>query len=150
VTGEVAKQWIYRHQLPATKQSNGYWVSKAKDMEDLHAQRDLSRKKFMVIGGTGTGLDETVSAIRELGHEPVIARNAADARLKARDLYPSLFVINVSAPHADAWEMLGQVRRTGGVHTSQSVVSVSGNPQSEPVLTKRVQVLTENVHRSGH
>jgi CheY-like chemotaxis protein len=123
VTGEAVKQWIYHRRLPATKLSNGYWKIKVQDLEDfIKARRNLGQKKIMVIDAAGPGLGEVVSAIEKLGHQPVVARNAADAVLKAADLYPSLFVVNVSLTHLDAWKLMQRVRKTRNIRNAPILI----------------------------
>jgi CheY-like chemotaxis protein len=123
VTGEAVKQWIYHRRLPATKLSNGYWKIKVQDLEDfIKARRNLGQKKIMVIDNSGPGISEVVSAIEKLGHQAVVAHNAADALLKAADLYPSLFVVNVSLTHLDAWKLLQRVRKTRNIRNAPILI----------------------------
>jgi PleD family two-component response regulator len=123
VTGETVKNWIYRRRLPATKLSNGFWKIKVRDLEDfVKARRNLGQKKVMVIDAAGPGLGEIVTAIEKLGHEPIVAQNAADAVLKAADLYPSLFVVNVSLAHLDAWKLLQRVRETRHIRSAPILI----------------------------
>jgi CheY-like chemotaxis protein len=123
VTGEAVKQWIYHRRLPATKLSNGYYKIKVRDLEDfIKARRDLGQKKIMAIEAAGPGLGEVVAAIKKLGHEPVVAHNAADALLKAADLYPALFVVNVSLTHLDAWKLMQRVRKTRNIRNAPILI----------------------------
>ena len=123
VTGEAVKQWIYHRRLPANRLSNGYWVIKARDLEDfIKARRDLGQKRIMVIDAAGPELVESVAAIEKLGHQPVVAQNAADALLKAADLYPALFVVNVSLTHLDAWKFMERVRQTRNIRNAPFLI----------------------------
>jgi len=123
VTGEAVKQWIYHRRLPATKLSNGYWKIKVQDLEDfIKARRNLGQKKIMVIDAAGPGLGDIVSAIEKLGHQPVVAHNAADAVLKAADLYPSLFIANASLTHLDVWKLLQRVRKTRNIRNAPILI----------------------------
>ena len=123
VTGEAVKQWIYHRHLPATKLSNGYWKIKVQDLEDfIKARRNLGQRKIMVIDQPGPSLDDVARAIEKLGHQPVVAHNAADAMLKAADLYPSLFIVNISLAHLDAWKLLQRVRKTRNIRNAPILI----------------------------
>jgi len=123
VTGEAVKLWVRHRRLPATKLSSGYYQIKVRDLEDfIKARRDLGQKKIMAIDAAGPGLGAVVSAIEKLGHQPVVAHNAADALLKAADLYPALFVVNVSLTHLDAWKLMQRVRKTRNIRNAPILI----------------------------
>lgn len=118
ITGEAVKQWIYHRRLPAIKLSNGYWKIKVSDLEQfMQMRQDLTQRRIMVIDNAGAQLDELSSAIEKLGHQAVVAHNATDALLKAADLYPSLFIVNVSATAADAWKLIAKIRKSRNIKT---------------------------------
>jgi excisionase family DNA binding protein len=111
VTAGAVKQWIRRGRLPATKQGKGYWAIKAGDVKDfVRARSSRGRKRIMVIGA-GPGLDEVVAAIGELGQEAVVARSATDALLKAANVRPATFIVDLCASGPDPWAL---IRRLGG------------------------------------
>src|ERR1700759_3903851 len=86
VTGEAGKQWIYRRKLPAFKLANGYWKVKVADFEGfLKARTEVGRRHILVTDGGNSGISEIVKALEELGHQPVLSNNYADAQLKAMD-----------------------------------------------------------------
>ena len=112
VTGGAVKQWIRCRWLPATKQSKGYWVIKAGDLKDfVRARSNCGRKRIMVIGAR-PGLGEVVAAIRKLGREAVVARNAADALLKAANVRPATFIVDLCAFGPDPWALIRRLRGT--------------------------------------
>ncbi|MCZ7648715.1 MAG: helix-turn-helix domain-containing protein [Planctomycetota bacterium] len=116
VTGEAVKQWIYHRRLPATKLSNGYWKIKVADLENfIRARQNLGQKRIMVIDNDEANIKELVGAIERLGHDPIVAHNASDALLKASDLYPSLFIVNVTASIFEPWKLLDKVRKTRNI-----------------------------------
>ena len=117
VTGEAVKQWIYHRRLPATKLSNGYWKVRVGDLEEyIRARQDLSNKRILLIDNAGSDVQELSQAVEKMGHVPVIAHNSADALLKASDLYPSLFIVNVSMS-GDPWKLLQKIRQTRNIKT---------------------------------
>jgi len=119
VTGEAVKQWIYNRRLVATKLSNGYWKIKVSDLEEfIKARRDLGQKKIMIIDTPGAATNGIASAIEKLGHTVVLAHAQADALLKAADLYPSLFVANVSMKDLDVWKLLERIRNTRNIRNA--------------------------------
>jgi len=123
VTGEAVKQWIYHRRLPATKLSNGYWKIKVQDLEDfIKARQNLGQKKIMVIDASGSASTEIANAIEKLGHQAVVAHNQADALLKAADLYPSLFIVNVSIKDFDAWKLLQRIRNTRNIRNAPLLI----------------------------
>ena len=118
VTGEAVKQWVYHRRLPATKLSNGYWKIKVADLEQfVKSRQDHTQKKILIIDGSGQGLNDMIEAVEKLGHVAVVAHNSADALLKASDLYPSLFIVNVSMPQTDSWKLLEKFRETRNIKT---------------------------------
>jgi CheY-like chemotaxis protein len=119
VTGEAVKQWIYHRQLPATKLSNGYWKIKVQDLEGfIAARQNLGQKRIMLVDEAGPGLAEIVPVIEKLGHQVIVAHNEADALLKALDLYPSLFIVNVSFTSLNAWKLLQRIRKTSSIRNA--------------------------------
>ena len=116
VTGEAVKQWIYHRRLPATKLSNGYWKIKVSDLESyIRARQNMGQKRILIIDSGGPATNELVSALEKLGHQTIVAHNAADALLKATDLYPSLFIVNMDTGPFDAWKLLSKIRRTRNI-----------------------------------
>ena len=111
MTGEAVKQWIYRRQLPAVKLPNGFWRVKVDDLERFLKHRAASERRnllaFGLEGKQGAGLKE---AIEDKGHALHHANVYADALLKAADIVPALFLINVSKP--DGWKLLEKVRKS--------------------------------------
>ena len=123
VTGEAVKQWIYHRRLPATKLSNGYWKIKVSDLDAfIRARQNLGQKKIMFIDAPGPALNEMVGAIEKMGHQAYASQNAADALLKAVDVYPSLFVVNVSLPGVDVWRLMERVRKTRNIRNAPIVI----------------------------
>jgi len=116
VTGEAVKQWIYRRRLPATKLSNGYWKVRVQDLDDfIKARHNFSSKRILLLHRAGAELDEMVKAIAGMGHEAVVANNTADALLKATDLFPSLFIVDVATPEFEPWKLLTRIRSTRNI-----------------------------------
>jgi len=95
VTGEAVKQWIYHRRLPANKLSNGYWKIRVRDLEDfITARQNMGKKKIMIVDAAGS--KDIANAVEKMGHQAIVAQNKADALLKAADLYPAVFIVNVS------------------------------------------------------
>ena len=112
ITGEAVKQWIYHRRLPAVKLSNGYWKIRIKDLEDfMKARQDVGYRRIMVIDQAGASTQDLVKAIESLEQEPVVAHNFADALLKAADLLPSLFIINLAVNRTEAWDFIERIRK---------------------------------------
>lgn len=123
VTGEAVKQWIYHRRLPATKLSNGYWKIKVLDLEDfIKARQNLGQKKIMIIDSAGASSSEIANAIEKLGHQVIVAHNQADALLKAADLYPSLFIANVSLKEFDVWKLMQRIRTTRNIRNAPLLI----------------------------
>jgi len=117
VTGECVKQWIYHRHIKATKLSNGYWMVKVQDLTDyIKARQNLGHKKIMIVDTAEN--KEAAQAVEELGHEPVTAINKSDALLKAADLYPAMFIINLSANEFDPWKLAQRIRKTRNIRTA--------------------------------
>jgi CheY-like chemotaxis protein len=57
-------------------------------------------------------MNDVALAVEELGHQPVVAHNYADALLKSLDHYPALFVINLSIKDVEPWKLAEKVRTT--------------------------------------
>jgi CheY-like chemotaxis protein len=111
VTGEAVKQWIYRRRLPAVKLTNGFWKVKVADFERyLRARREVARRCILVFAARPDGLDDILSAISGLGHEPLLSHGHADALLKAHDHMPALFIINLLQDNAEPWKLAEKVR----------------------------------------
>jgi PleD family two-component response regulator len=109
--------------LPATKLSNGYWKIRVADLEDfIKARQNLGQKKVMVIDESGPAMQEMVTALEKLGHQVIAAHNAADALLKAADLYPSLFIANVSLTQMDIWKLLKRIRNTRNIRNAPIII----------------------------
>ena len=112
LTGEAVKQWIYHRRLPAIKLSNGYWKIRIKDLEDfIKAKQDVSHRRILIVDQVGAASQDLAKCVVELEHEPVLAHNCTDALLKAVDLLPSLFVINLAVNPAEAWGLIEKVRK---------------------------------------
>jgi len=113
VTGEAVKQWIYRRKLPAVKLANGYWKVKVTDFETfLRARHEIGKRHVLIADAKGVDNSDVAKAIDALGAQPVIARNYADALLKAMDHYPALFVITISDGDTDSWKLADKIRGT--------------------------------------
>lgn len=143
VTGEAVKQWIYHRRLPATKLSNGYWKVKVSDLEDfIKARQDLSHRRILVIDNQGSSLNEMIAAIEKLGHEPVIAHNVSDAMLKAVDLLPSLFIVNLSLNPTECWKLVDRIRKTRNIRRLPILILADGDlkeSESETALELGIQ-----------
>jgi len=141
VTGECVKQWIYGHRLPANKLSNGYWKIKVRDLEDfIKARQNLGQKRIMIVDTTGS--KELVDAVEKLGHRPIVAHSQADAILKAADLYPSVFIVNVSIREFDAWKLLDRIRNTRNIRNAPVLIITERNlkdHESEQALSLNAQ-----------
>jgi CheY-like chemotaxis protein len=123
VTGEAVKQWIYHRRLIATKLTNGYWKIKVSDLEGfIKARQDLGQKKIMIIDAPGPRSSEIASAIEKLGHTVVLAQTPIDALLKAADLYPSLFVANVSLKEFDVWKLMQRISNTRNIRNAPLLI----------------------------
>ena len=117
VTGACVKQWIFARRLRATQLRNGYWKIKAQDLLDyMKTRQGPGQKKIMIIDTAHT--KEAIEAVEELNHQPVVADSKSDALLKAADLYPSLFVINVSASELEPWNLIKQIRTTRNIRNA--------------------------------
>lgn len=123
VTGEAVKQWIYNRRLAATKLSNGYWKIRISDLEEfIKARRDLGQKKIMIIDASGAATAGLASAIEKLGHTVVIVHTQTDALLRAADIYPSLFIANVSMKEFDVWRLLERIRNTRNIRNAPMLI----------------------------
>lgn len=113
VTGEAVKQWIYHRRLPAVKLANGYWKVRVADFESfLKARHEVGKRRVLVTDTRTGSMNDVVLAVEELGHQPVVAHNYADALLKSLDHYPALFVINLSIKDIEPWKLAEKIRTT--------------------------------------
>jgi len=111
VTGEAVKQWIYHRRLPAVKLPNGYWKVKVSDFQQfLKARNEVGKRRVLVTDTREGDLKDVLGIVENLGHQPVVAHNYADALLKASDNHPALFVINISMKEADGWKLAEKIR----------------------------------------
>jgi len=141
VTGACVKQWIFARRLRATQLRNGYWKIKAQDLLDyMKARQSLGQKKIMIIDTAHT--KKAIEAVEELGHLPVVADSKSNALLKAADLYPSLFVINVSASELEPWKLIEQIRTTRNIRNAPMVLLSDkelSEEESDQALEMRVK-----------
>lgn len=112
LTGEAVKQWIYHRRLPAVKLVNGYWKVRVSDLEKFLKERQQCGKRKVLITETGA-MSEVVQAVKDLGHEPVLAHGFADALLKSLNFYPALFLIDLS--ENDSWKLVEKIRATKAI-----------------------------------
>jgi CheY-like chemotaxis protein len=113
VTGEAVKQWIYHRRLPAVKLANGYWKVRVADFESfLKARHEVGKRRVLITDTRNGSMNDVAVAVEELGHQPVVAHNYADALLKSLDHYPALFVINLSIKDVEPWKLAEKVRTT--------------------------------------
>ncbi len=111
ITGEAIKMWIYTRRLPAVKLSNGYWRIRVADLEAYMAARQrVDRKRIMLLDKDQGALDRLSQIVLEMNHVAVVAHNFSDAILKASDLVPTLFIVNVSQDPEGAWRFIEKVR----------------------------------------
>jgi len=152
VTGEAVKQWIYHRRLPATKLSNGYWKIKVSDLEDfIKARSNLGQRKIMIIDAPSSLLAEIVSSLEKLGHQTIVAHSWADALLKAADLYPSLFIVNVSLPQFDVWKLMERVRHTRNIRNAPIMIMADRDlkdSEAEAALELNVQAFLRRPFRA--
>jgi len=131
VTGEAVKQWIYRRKLPAVKLANGYWKVKVTDFETfLRARHEIGKRHVLVADAKGTDNADVAKAIDALGAQPVLARNYADAMLKAMDHYPALFVITLAEGDSEPWKLAEKIRSTKQLR-SLPILFLSNKPLSD-------------------
>ena len=153
ITGEAVKQWIYQRRLPATKLSNGYWKVKVSDLEEfMKARHNLNQKKILIVDHPGSSLQDLVAAFEKSGHQAVVAHNSADALLKANDLFPALFVVNVSLDNLDGWKLIEKVRKTRNIK-NMPVLVISDRElkeaESEQALDLGIQASLSRPIKSG-
>jgi len=111
VTGECIKQWIYHRRLPAIKLSNGYWKISITDLERfITAKGKPDNRRVLFYDRPGAIQQATSSALQNDGYEVIVANNPMDALLKAVDLVPGLFLINISL--GGGWELIKKVRES--------------------------------------
>jgi CheY-like chemotaxis protein len=143
VTGEAVKQWIYRGRLPATKQSNGYWMIRAADLESfINARQSYDRKRVLLFCTNDGDRDVLCEVLGESGHEPVHAHNFTDALLKTADLKPSAFVIQTNLPGGTCWRFLERVRSMEHVRGTAVLLLAPGQlseTEEQRALDLRVQ-----------
>jgi CheY-like chemotaxis protein len=113
VTGEAVKQWIYSHRLPATKMSNGYWRIKVSDFEHfIKARHEVGKRRVLIVDDPTGNEAQFAVELDGLGHDVVFANSMADAFLKAADLNPALFILNVSMKACEVWKLAVKLRNT--------------------------------------
>jgi excisionase family DNA binding protein len=113
VTGEAVKQWIYRRRLPATKLSNGYWQVRARDLEAyIHARLSPVAKRILILCEEDRGAQTVTSAIKKLGHTPVLCHNSNDLLIKAADVHPALVIADLVSAGNGVWSLLTKLRRS--------------------------------------
>jgi excisionase family DNA binding protein len=111
VTGECIKQWIYHRRLPAVKLSNGYWKISISDLERfILAKGKPDNRRILLFDRPGPSQQATAAMLQNEGFEIIVANNPMDALLKAVDLVPGLFLINVSLD--GGWELIKKVRES--------------------------------------
>ena len=142
VTGACVKQWIFARRLRATQLSNGYWKIKAQDLLDyMKARQDLnSQNRIMIVDTAHT--NKAVEAVEKLGHLPIVADSKSNALLKAADLYPALFIINVSASELEPWKLIEQIRTTRSIRNAPMILLSNkslSDKESDQALKMRVQ-----------
>lgn len=116
VTGEAVKQWIYNRRLPAVKLANGYWKVRVADFEAfLKARHEVGRRQVLVTDSLAGGMRDVVEAVAQLGHQPVVSYNYADALLKSLEHQPALFVINVGIKEVEPWKLAERIRATKAI-----------------------------------
>lgn len=113
VTGEAVKVWIYNRRLPAVKLANGYWKVRVTDLEAfLKARNEVGKRRVLITDTRDGRMRGVVEAVEQLGHQPVVAQNFADALIKSIDSYPALFVINLSIREVEPWKLAQKIRTT--------------------------------------
>ena len=111
VTGECIKQWIYHRRLPAVKLSNGYWKISIADLEKFMAAKEKpDNRKVLLFDRAGSPLQSIAAQLESNGFEVIFANNHMDALLKAVDLIPGLFLVNVSLD--GGWNLIKKVRES--------------------------------------
>ena len=111
IDGQKVKHWIYQRRLPAVKESNGYWKIKVSDLEQfMTVKNNHSSRRILIFDRGGKTLDHTIKQLTTAGHEIIIAQNLFDAMLKAADLVPAMFMVNVSID--GGWDLIRKIRGT--------------------------------------
>lgn len=145
VTGEAVKQWIYHRRLPAVKLSNGYWKIKASDLSAfLKARSEYGRRRVLLIMGQPAKYE---AAIKDLGHDVMVALNAADAMLKAADAVPSLTIIEVGGS-LDGLKLAEQFRNMKQLRSS-SILLVSESAMTEAEIARALDIKAVGSLASG-
>jgi hypothetical protein len=143
VTGEAVKQWIYRGRLPATKQSNGYWMIRAADLESfINARQSYNRKRVLLFCQSESDREVLCEVLIESGQEPVQAHNFTDALLKTADLKPSAFIVQTTIPGGLCWRFLERVRTMEHVRGTAVLLLAPGQlsgADEERALSLRIQ-----------
>jgi CheY-like chemotaxis protein len=143
VTGEAVKQWIYRGRLPATKQTNGYWMIRAADLESfINARQTYDRKRVLLLCSNDADRDILCEVLVASGHEPVLAHNFTDALLKTADLKPSAFVVQTNLAGGMCWRFLERIRAMEHVRGTAVLLMAPAQlseSEEERALTLRVQ-----------
>lgn len=111
LTGEAVKQWIYKRQLPAVKQRNGYWRIKRDDfLAFLKERGEPSARLVMLADDDQDFITRAEKALMDGGYHVQVSVNAADALLKAQDRPPSLLVLNLNLDGNNGWSVANQIR----------------------------------------
>lgn len=111
LTGEAVKQWIYKRQLPAVKQRNGYWRIKREDFIAFLKERgEPSARLVMLADDDHAFVDKAEKALLDAGYHVQVSVNAADALLKSQDRPPALLVLNLGLDNGSGWSVANQVR----------------------------------------
>lgn len=92
VTGEAVKQWVYKCNLKAVKQTNGYWRVRASDLRTFLSERKQFIHRILVNFND----EKVLAAITNLGHKAVVSTNYPDTVLKIIDTQPGLFILRAN------------------------------------------------------
>ena len=114
VTGEAVKQWIYARKLPAVKLANGYWKIKVGDLERFIKSRHSVSKRILFVSENAE-LPGMLNG--DKGAEGFFSSNIADALVQAKEIMPSLFVIDISGA-LDGWRLARRIRSSGHIRNA--------------------------------
>lgn len=114
VTGEAVKQWIYNRKLPAVKLANGYWKVKVGDLERFVQNRQHVSRKVLFASAS----EELSGVFGEMNRiEAHFSSNVADALVQAKEIVPTLFVIDISGG-MDGWRLAKRIRSSKHIRSA--------------------------------
>jgi PleD family two-component response regulator len=110
----------------------------------LRARHEVGRRHILVVDAKRGGLDELLAVVNNLGHQPVVAHNYADALLKALDHFPALFIITLLPNDHEAWKLAEKIRATKALR-SFPILFIADSELSEVDTDRALRLAVQGV-----